>query len=60
MGSSKQVLGLTQGWLNVSNSQIAALDSVILLDSLKLELRSMEGPPIKTNLDFWEIIHVIL
>lgn len=52
---------LAQGWLNVNNSHTAALDSLILLDTLKLELRSMKGSnPLKANLDFREMIHVIL
>ncbi len=53
MGFSKRVLPLAQGWLNVNNSQIAALDSLILLDTLKLEIGSMKAShPLKTNLDF--------
>ena len=45
----------------MNNSHTAALDSLILLDTLKLELRSMKGSnPLKANLDFREMIHVIL
>ena len=61
MGFSIQVLPYTQGWLNVSNSQIAALVSLILLDTLKLEHSSVEGlHSLKTNLDFSEMVQVIL
>ena len=41
MGFSKWVLPLVQGWLNVNISPIAASDSLILLDTLKLERSSM-------------------